>query len=94
MEKSEWRGKLTHIFYVLLIAVSITALSFFNFFSLLDEWAYDIFERLTLNPQIRTKVLLIEVPPETSLKDEQIWLKLLTILKQKKSKTSHFYFSA
>jgi CHASE2 domain-containing sensor protein len=92
MKKSEWQGKLIHVFYALLIAVSITTLSFFNLFFLVDEWAYDIFERLTLKLQTRTKVLLVEVPPETSVKDEQIWLKLLTILKQKKAKQVIFTF--
>ncbi|RKZ63808.1 MAG: hypothetical protein DRR08_02500 [Candidatus Parabeggiatoa sp. nov. 2] len=92
MWKSEWQEKLTGVFYALVIAVGVTVLSFFEVIALLDEWAYDIFERLTLNPQAQTKVLLVEAPPETGEKGDKTWLKLLDILELKNAKQVVFTF--
>jgi CHASE2 domain-containing sensor protein/signal transduction histidine kinase len=92
MRKSEWQEKLIGVFYALVIAVGITVLSFFEAIALLDEWAYDIFERLALNPQAQTKVLLVEAPTESRDKDDKTWLKLLDILEQKNAKQVVFTF--
>jgi signal transduction histidine kinase len=77
-------------FYALLIAISVTLLIFLGAFAVLDEWGYDIFERLT--SQTHTKVLLIEAPHETRELGDQTWLRLLEILEQKNAKQVVFSF--
>lgn len=92
MRKTEWLGKLSGIFYAMLIAVGVTGLSFFEAFALLDEWAYDVFERLTLAQTARTKVVLVQAPPESQAHPNQTWLTLLDRLEEKQAKQVVFTF--
>ncbi|MDM8559320.1 CHASE2 domain-containing protein [Candidatus Parabeggiatoa sp. HSG14] len=92
MQNSEWQTKLTSIFYALLIAVGVTVLSFFEAFALLDEWAYDIFERWNPNQQVYDRVLLVEAPSETHDQGDDTWLTVLNTLQDKKAKQVVFTF--
>ena len=92
MWKKKWLTKLSAIFYALLIAVCITVLNFFDTFVVLDEWAYDVFERLTLNPQAPAQVLLVEAEQETQDQGDKTWLTLLNTLEAKKAKQVVFTF--
>jgi len=92
MQKKKWLAKLSALFYALLIAVGITVLNFFEAFVVLDEWAYDLFERLTLNPQAPAQVLLVEAAQETQEQGDKTWLTLLNSLEAKKAKQIVFTF--
>jgi hypothetical protein len=88
----EKQGKLTNtIFYSLLIAISLTLLSFFKTFVSLNELAYNFAERYNPKPQAM-KVLLVEAPPETHEQGDDTWLTLLNILEEKNAKQVVFTF--
>jgi len=92
MQNNKWQTTITSIFYALAIAVGVTVLSFFEAFTLLDEWAYDIFERWNPNHKVYDHVLLVEASPETRDKGDSTWLTVLNTLQNKNAKQVVFTF--
>jgi CHASE2 domain-containing sensor protein/signal transduction histidine kinase len=92
MWKKKWLEKLSGLFYALMIALGVSLLSFFEAFTLLDEWAYDLFERLRLKPQIPPQVLVVEAPQASLEEGDKTWLTLLNILEAKNAKQIVFTF--
>jgi CHASE2 domain-containing sensor protein/signal transduction histidine kinase len=91
MRKTEWLRKLSGIFYAMLIAGGVTVLSFFEAFTLLDEWVNDVFERLTLTQTAR-QVVLVHAPADSQTDGNQTWLPLLDKLEEKQPKQVVFTF--
>ncbi len=80
----KWQENLTGAIYASLIAIAITIFSFFEAFTLVNEWIYNF-----LNPNLQAaKVLLVEAEADK----QADWLKLLEILEQKKAKQVVFTF--